>query len=117
MSLANSCLSCGATLGRGATKCRCGWKATEVSVGARLDCFNAPRCTRPGAIYTDRYSGTKGVWQNLCIHCEQIEHQKQSQEFCERMGLITTQQKIDFCRMMAKRMFRGVNFSQDKEAA
>jgi hypothetical protein len=110
MSLANSCLSCGAPLGRGASKCRCGWKAAEIQVGGRLDCFNAPYCTKPGAIYTDRYSGTKGVWQNFCVGCEHKEHQKKSQKWCEEMGLITTRQKIDFCRAMAKKMFRGVQF-------
>lgn len=115
MSLANTCLSCGAPLGRGATKCRCGWKATEISVGARMDCFNAPNCTRPAAIYTDRYSGTKGLFQNFCIQCEQEEHHKKAEEFCERMGLVTTQQKIDFCRQMAKRMFPGVRFDRNEE--
>lgn len=110
MSLANNCLSCGANLGRGATKCRCGWRASEIQSGARLDCFNAPHCTKPGAIYTNRYSGNRNLWQNFCISCEHKEHQKKSQEFCDSMGLDTTQKKIAFCRAMAKKMDFSIRF-------
>ena len=80
-----------------------------------MDCFNAPRCSRPALIRTDRYSGKKGTFQDFCVQCEQAEHSKNSQKFCEEMGLITTRQKIEFCRKMAKRMFPSLRFPEYRE--
>jgi hypothetical protein len=115
MSLVNNCLSCGAILGRGATKCRCGWTATTSDAGVHLDCFNAPHCTKRALIRTDKYSGTKGRFQDFCLACEFAEHRKKSEKFCMDNGLISTQQKVDFCRAMAKKMFPGVTFCRQRE--
>lgn len=61
-------------------------------------------------IRTDRYSGTKGNFQDFCIQCEQDQHDQNADKFCVEMGLLTTRQKIDFCRLMAKRMFPNLSF-------
>ena len=64
-------------------------------------------------ISTDRYQ-TKGYFQNFCIPCEQEQHAKKAEKWCTENGLITRQQRIDFCREQAKKMFRGVKFLPDR---
>jgi hypothetical protein len=79
MSLANNCFSCGAPLGRGAYKCRCGWQATQTDVAKHIDCFFAPSCTKSARISTDRY-GIRGQFMNLCLVCDERLHHEKSEK-------------------------------------
>jgi hypothetical protein len=84
MSLGNTCLSCGAPLGRGATKCRCGWTATSSGdLQKHVDCCFVG-CSKSGIVRVFTATG----WANVCtlhypevkqvprvcrnLHCEEI---------------------------------------------
>lgn len=103
-----ACPDCGSTLGKNAHKCRCGWQSAASSA-PRVDCFFAPTCVHPALISTDRYQ-RKGQFQNLCVACDMRLHHEKAEKWCMEKGLVTTDQKIAFCREAAKKMFRGVRF-------
>lgn len=102
-----ACPDCGSSLGKNAHKCRCGWTSSASQVGPHVDCFNAPYCTRPAQIKTDRYQA-KGRFQNFCFVCEQKAHDEKAEKWCRESGLISTQQRIEFCRKMAKKWYPGL---------
>lgn len=108
-----ACPDCGASLGRNAHKCRCGWVSAQSESRQHIDCFFAPHCVKPAQINTDRYQ-LKGNFQNLCLGCDEKLHHEKADAWCRSHGLISVQQKIDYCRSMAKKMFSGVRFVQDR---
>lgn len=84
-----------------------------------VECAYGPSgCVRRAQIRRKTPTG----WANVCLVCDQRMHQEQTEKWCTENGLITTQQKIDYCRAQAKKMFRGVRFDdrepgQDDERA
>jgi hypothetical protein len=100
------CPECKRRLKADAAVCLCGWGSRA---SRHSDCFFAPQCTKHAQIYTDRYA-KKGDFMNLCFACDERLHHEKSDKWCREHGLITTQQKIDFCRSMAKKMWPGVKF-------
>ncbi len=96
MNLGNSCPDCGTALGKSAYKCRCGWRMDKPQAKS-VDCFYAPRCTRPAILREVE----DGVAKNLCYECSLNQQTKRAEDFCNENGFITRVQKMNRCRELA----------------
>ena len=56
-------------------------------------------CPRPATIRQKMQTG----WANFCVECYKKKHQENSEKWCVENGLLTTEQKIEFCRATAKK--------------
>jgi hypothetical protein len=99
-----ACPDCGSSLGRGASKCRCGWKASAAYLSApKANCAYVG-CLIPALLRKRVETG----WANFCEYHYIQDHTQRAAKWCEDNGLHTTQQKIEFCRRMAGTLFRPI---------
>lgn len=105
-----ACPDCGANLGRDAKKCRCGWKAAIELPRLSVQCAYEG-CKTPAICREKLETG----WANLCEAHMLKEHTKRAVKWCESQGLYTRDQKIEYCRKMAKKMGLNMKFPEPRE--
>ena len=101
-----SCPECGGYLGRQATKCRCGWKASAELPKLTVPCAYSACPSR--AILRERL---QTGWANLCEKHWVEEATKMANERNNVRGLLTVKQRIDSCR----RLFGSMPLSVERE--
>lgn len=112
---ANDCPDCGAMLGRGASRCRCGWVGAEPVLSARCayeTCFQ-------GALVKQR---TKTGWANFCASHYEEFHTAQSRGWLVDRGLDTREKQVAYWReqrakLGAKRAGRMASPAHTQERA
>lgn len=111
LKLGNSCQDCGSPLGKDAYKCRCGWRMDTPSETRVASCANMPGCTKPAIIKVQ----IAGRWVNYCYDCQLERKTQEAEETCERLGLVTLQDKIAYCMKLGGGKFIGREPGQDDE--
>ena len=106
-----ACPDCGSALGRGATKCRCGWKTSAVSEHRKITACAYENCVTPAIVREKTGTG----WATFCEYHMLKEHTKRAEKWCSDHGLFTREQKIAYCREMFKRTFPGAKFPEPRE--
>lgn len=94
------CPDCGSSLGKGAYKCRCGWKTSEgsYSTAVRVDCaFDA--CMTPALVRVRTRTG----WANLCVKHYETQHQAAAAAYAQKHGLRTPADHIRHMRSLANK--------------
>ena len=92
------CPDCGSSLGKGAYKCRCGWKAAEGAYNptTRIDCaFDS--CMTPALVRVQTRTG----WANLCTRHYETQHQSAAAAYAEKHGLKTPADHLRHMRKLA----------------
>lgn len=94
--MTSECPDCTATLAPGATRCRCGWvlpPAHLVTETKHVVPCDTVGCGKPG-----RRIGARLV----CTDCEANERHRAAEAFCKSQGLVTIEDKREFCRRTAR---------------
>lgn len=103
-----NCPDCGFTVKDGATKCRCGW--TKPAPGGYVVAGEPQPICRTAGCREPAICG-----KALCEACEQRARHEVSEAFCRANGLETVEQKREFCKRMARGVFRGASYEAWKK--
>lgn len=69
------------------------------------DCAFAPMCPHKAILRQKEKTG----WANLCLECYIRLHRERAEAWCKEHGLLTTADKIEYYRTMAKTLFQSVS--------
>lgn len=96
----NNCPDCSTPL-NGADRCRCGWVMRYAGVRASEV---TRRCSTAGC------PAVALVYSAKCENCTTRERQEKSAARCRELGLVTVEDKRNYCRRISKTFGSGITF-------
>ena len=94
-----NCPDCGAKLGKGAYKCRCGWRMDAPQRHQHRDCAHAPACTKNATIREKTPTG----WAAFCEdHYVAYHHAISAKRVREELGLHTVEEMKAYIRHLLR---------------
>jgi hypothetical protein len=100
----SECPKCGSEVGN-AGYCGCGWKRKAIVKGGDKPPEQTVKCCHDICFNDAKVKiKTHTGWANLCMRHYDDHYQKQSEEYCNALGLTTTEQRRAWVKQQINRL-------------